>query len=50
MNEGMKMIVPIDIETGAALGTPAGVDMVDLGTIIFMPLEQDPAKRPKAYD
>ena len=48
-NVGDKL-QPIDVMTGANLGTPGDVKMADLGTIVFMPLGQDPALRPKAYD
>lgn len=40
----------IDALSGNPLGSPASLSMYNLGTIVFMPLEDDPAKAPDSYD
>ena len=43
-------LVPIDVLTGNTIGTPAALGMNDLGTIILMPLSDDPANNADSYD
>ncbi len=43
-------LVPLDPESSADLATPQGVGMIDLGTMIFMPVSLDPSAAPKMYD
>ena len=40
----------LDANMGGTLGTPAGVGMVNLGTMIFVSLDKDPAQMAKSYD
>ena len=40
----------LDTSTGGTLGTPSSVGMVNLGTMIFVPLDKDPAQMAKSYD
>ena len=43
-------LAAISLETGGSAGSVPDPGMSDLGTIIFMPIDQDPAKQPKGYD
>lgn len=45
-----ERLYPIDVISGAALGSPAILGMTDLGTIVFMHCEKDPALKPVSYD
>ncbi|MAE65247.1 MAG: hypothetical protein CMJ18_13330 [Phycisphaeraceae bacterium] len=43
-------IVPVDLASGADLGTSIDVGMTDLGTIVFVPREKDPTLMSFNYD
>jgi len=43
-------LVPMDIATGASLGSPFDMGADDLGTILFMDTLYDPANIADAYD
>jgi len=43
-------LVPIDLSTGAPLGSPMNLGTSDLGTIIFIDAATDPMNQPGAFD
>ena len=43
-------LMPIDMLSGASLGSHASLGMANIGTIIFMPIDKDPTVKPISYD
>lgn len=43
-------LAPLNLADGTALGSSLSIGMTNLGTLIFMPIDKDPANKPVAYD
>ncbi|MAE63181.1 MAG: hypothetical protein CMJ18_02810 [Phycisphaeraceae bacterium] len=43
-------LIALDLSTAGNLITPLVTSLTDLGSIIFMPRDQDPSVKPKSYD